>query len=54
MAKQIKEIIKDAIPLNPTCEIERKKEIERRARLRTDIEELLRTIKPYEPRTEIK
>lgn len=54
MDKQIKRIIEEAIPLNPTCEVERKREIERRAKLRIDIESLLRVVVHFEPRTEIK
>lgn len=50
----IREIINRAIPLNPTCAIERSKEMERRARLRIDIEELLQRRKPFDPRTEMK
>jgi len=50
----IRAIVERAIPLNPTCAIERTKEIERRARLRLDIEDLLREVKPFDPRTELK
>ena len=54
MDKELRQIIERAIPLNPNCAIERAKEIERRARLRIDIEDLIRKVKPYDPRTEIK
>ena len=50
----IREIINKAIPLHPTCEVERAKEMERRAALRIDIEALLRDKKPYDPRTQLK
>ena len=50
----IREIVNRAIPLHPTCAIERTKEMERRARLRIDIEELVRKPKPYNPVTELK
>jgi hypothetical protein len=50
----IREIVNRAIPLHPTCAIERTKEMERRARLRIDIEELVRKPKPYDPRTDLK
>lgn len=51
---QIKEIVNRAIPLDPKCAIKRSVEMERRARLRIDIEELFRKPKPYDPRTEMK
>ena len=53
---QIREIIERAIPLDPKCAITRAKQMERRARLRLDIEEMVRVAKPapYEPRTEMK
>ena len=58
MQPRLKQIIEDAIPLNQKCAIERNKEILRRAKLRLDIEELMREQKPklqsYEPRTELK
>lgn len=53
----IKKIIESAIPLTPDCDIKRKNEIERRARLRMDIEELIREEKkkqPYQPDLEYK
>jgi len=50
----IREIVNRAIPLHPTCAIERTKEMERRARLRIDIEELVRSPKPFNPVTETK
>ena len=54
----IREIVNRAIPLHPTCAIERAKEMERRARLRIDIEELFyrakKTLQSHEPRTELK
>lgn len=42
MEKQIKAIIERAIPLDMTCEIKRTEQLARRARLRIDIEDLLR------------
>lgn len=50
----IREIVNKAIPLHPTCAIERSKEMERRARLRIEIEELIRRPKPFNPVTELK
>lgn len=52
--KRIRQIVEQAIPLNPKCAIERDKEIKRRAQLRIEIEQLLRDTKPYDPRTELK
>ena len=55
--KQIRAMIEDAIPLNPKCEVERTRELARRAALRIQIERLLRDQRkqqPYEPREEIK
>lgn len=47
---EIKKIIEDAIPLDMNCELKRSAEIKRRAKLKIDIEELLRNNKtPYEP-----
>ena len=55
MDKKITQIINDAIPLNPTCAIERSKEIARRAKLRIEIEALLRDrSQPYMPQMEYK
>ncbi len=52
---EIKQIIEDAIPLTMDCEVKRKAEIERRAKLRARIEELLRdTSKPFIPQMEYK
>jgi hypothetical protein len=51
---QIKEIINRAIPLDLKCAINRALQMEKRARLRIDIEELIRKPKPFEPRTELK
>lgn len=51
---KIKKIIEEAIPLDPKCEVKRRAEIARRAKLRIAIEELLREVKPYDPRTETK
>lgn len=51
---KIKKIIEEAIPLDPKCEVKRREEIRRRAKLRISIEELLREVKPYDPRTEHK
>lgn len=53
----IREIVNNAIPLHPTCQIERAKDMERRARLRIAIEDLLRRekpLQPFEPRTQLK
>lgn len=55
MAKQIQQIIEDAIPLTMDCEIKRSAEIKRRAKLRMDIEELVRDrTHPYKPNLEYK
>lgn len=51
---KIKKIIEEAIPLDPKCEVKRRAEIARRAKLRIAIEELVREVKPYDPRTETK
>lgn len=51
---KIREIVERAIPLDPKCEVNRKEQMERRARLRIDIEDLLRTVRPYDPRTATK
>ena len=51
---EIKEIVERAIPLDPKCAIKRTLQMERRARLRLDIEELIRKPKPFDPRTELK
>lgn len=53
---QIKEIIERAIPLDPKCAINRSLQMERRARLRLDIEEMVRIAKPvpFDPRTQLK
>lgn len=53
--KAIEKIIEDAIPLTMDCEIKRSAELKRRARLRIDIEELIREkLKPFDPRTNTK
>lgn len=55
MAKQIRDIIEDAIPLTMDCEIKRSAEIKRRAKLRADIEDLIRDkSKPFEPNLKYK
>ena len=57
MEGNIKKIIEQAIPLTENCEIKRSDEIKRRAKLRMDIEELLREEKakqPYKPELEYK
>jgi len=52
---EIKKIIEAAIPLTDNCEIKRSAEIKRRAKLRVDIEELVRDKnKPYNPNLEYK
>lgn len=54
---KIKKIIEQAIPLTENCEIKRSAEIKRRAKLRIDIEELLRhrdTSQPYKPDLQLK
>lgn len=54
---KIKQIIEQAIPLTMNCEIKRSAEIRRRARLRIDIEELIRQEKakqPFKPELEYK
>ncbi len=54
---EIKQIIESAIPLTMDCEIKRSEEIKRRARLRIDIEELIRqekTKQPFKPELEYK
>ena len=51
---KIKKIVEEAIPLDPKCEVKRRAEIARRAKLRIAIEELVREVKPYDPRTETK
>ena len=54
---KIKKIVEDAIPLTMDCEIKRSAEIKRRARLRIDIEELIRqekTKQPFKPELEYK
>lgn len=51
---KIRKIIEEAIPLDPKCEVKRRAEIARRAKLRIAIEELVREVKPYDPRTEHK
>jgi hypothetical protein len=51
----IKEIIERAIPLTMDCEQKRKAEIERRAKLKIEIEELIRDkSKPFKPEMEYK
>lgn len=44
MEKLIKQIVEDAIPLDMTCEIKRREQLRLRAKLRLDIEELLRSV----------
>jgi hypothetical protein len=54
---EIKKIIENAIPLTMDCEIKRSAELKRRAKLRIDIEELLREEKakqPFKPQLEYK
>jgi hypothetical protein len=51
---KIRKIVEEAIPLDPKCEVKRRAEIARRAKLRIAIEELVREVKPYDPRTETK
>lgn len=54
---KLKQIIEAAIPLTPDCDIKRSAEIKRRAKLRIDIEELLRqrdTAQPYIPPMQLK
>lgn len=52
----LKKIIESAIPLTENCEIKRSAEIKRRAKLRLDIEELLRekAKQPYKPDLQLK
>lgn len=52
--QEIKRKVDDAIPLNMTCEQVRKAQIEARAAVRVLIEELLREVKPYDPREQLK
>lgn len=58
MPDNLKKIIESAIPLTDNCEIKRSAEIKRRAKLRMDIEELLReerdTSQPYKPDLQLK
>lgn len=55
MQQVIIKIVNEAIPLNPTCATERSKEIARRAKLRIEIEALLRDrSQPYKPELEYK
>lgn len=54
---KLKQIIEQAIPLTENCDIKRSAEIKRRAKLRIDIEELLRddrATRTYEPPLEYK
>lgn len=51
---QVKRMVDEAIPLTMNCEIKRKDEISRRARLRIEIESLIRRSIPYNPVTEYK
>ncbi len=54
--QEIKIMVHNAIPLDPTCEVARKAQIAARAAARALIEELIREgqLKPYEPRTQLK
>ena len=52
--QRIKEMVNEAIPLTENCAIKRSEENLRRAKLRLQIEELLREVKPYDPRTVLK
>lgn len=57
--EKIKKISDEAIPLDMTCEIKRKEQISRRARLRIDIQGLIRDevrdkTEPYKPELEYK
>lgn len=57
MDMSIKQIIEQAIPLTDNCDIKRSAELKRRAKLRIDIEELLRDERskhPYKPDLEYK
>jgi len=47
-------MVEVAIPLDPKCAVNRALQMERRARLRIEIEELLRDKRPYEPREQLK
>ena len=53
----IREIVNRAVPLDLTCAIKRAEQNALRARLRLDIEDLLRKVERlqgYEPRTQLK
>ncbi len=53
--QEIKAIIEEAIPLDPSCEVRRTDELRRRARLRIRLEELLRDrSQPFKPDLEYK
>lgn len=52
--QEIKQAVERAIPLNETCEIVRTAQIEARASIRVLIAELLRELRPYDPRTAVK
>lgn len=52
--KQIQLIVEKHIPLDMTCEIKRKEQIKQRVGIRIEIEALLRDVKPYDPRTQLK
>jgi len=51
---RIKIIVERNIPLDPKCETKRKEQILQRVQLRLQLEELLRELIPYEPRTQLK
>ena len=47
-------MVERAIPLDPKCANKRSEQMAARAGLRLEIEALLREVKPYDPRTEMK
>ena len=49
MEKLIKKIVEEAIPLDPKCEQKRSEELARRAKLRLDIEGLVRSLNHTKP-----
>lgn len=51
---RVKQIAERAIPLDEKCAVVRSEQIKRRATLRIEIEELLRALKPYDPREQLK
>lgn len=55
--KKIQIAVQDAIPLDPKCAITRTEQMERRAALRLQLEQLFREhthLQPHEPRTQLK